>query len=179
MKTILFLLILISIKGISQNTFFIGEKNYPCTEFYNIGDENFDFSIFFINDKIGGKRMVGFTCCMEIEGNIFFYLEDNSVIKCIERNSDKVDNKYITIYYLTEQEIKKMKVSNISKIRYYISSYNMAGDDYQSCNSKGGSFTFENINVYSNIDVNYNTMVQKHIIKEEINFTKIISDFFK
>jgi len=54
-----------------------------------------------------------------IRGKLTIYLDDGTVISCLDRGKyDYVDNIATTIFYLTKDELEKMKVVNINTIRY-------------------------------------------------------------
>lgn len=56
-----------------------------------------------------------------IKGKLTIFLEDGTMINCIDRNvRDYVDNSSINLYNLTFDEIEKMKNSRITKIRFNI-----------------------------------------------------------
>jgi hypothetical protein len=113
----------------SQNRIFIGEKAYPCSETFTftyphphfLGEQNLDIK--FIKDKDIG--MIALTIKTDIgeydriKGKILIYLDNETVITCLDRNKyDYVNGKATTIYYLTKEEINKMKKSNINAIRF-------------------------------------------------------------
>src|SRR5690606_3620919 len=133
-KKILLLVLLMSLqKTFSQNTFFIGNKSYLCTQTYTLGVEPFfdrnKVEINFIKD--GEKGMIAFTISnsyspyARVKNNLLLYLDNNQVITCVDRKkSDVVNDSATTLYYLTKDEVSKLKKSNISTIRYTF------GDDY-------------------------------------------------
>lgn len=68
-------------------------------------------------------------------------MNDGTVINCIDRNIyDYVNNIATTVYYLTIQEITKMKNSNINTIRYNLKCMKCG------ISIEEGSFTAENRN---------------------------------
>lgn len=106
----------------SQNRFFIGDKSFLSTESLEMG-EGFMTPISLIIAKDGNKGIIAVT--KESLGNkrilntLIIYLEDGTLIKCIDRNIfDIVNNKATTVYYLTSKEIEKLKKTNIHSIRY-------------------------------------------------------------
>ena len=122
-KTAFFLIMVQYAQG--QNTFFIGEKTYPCTKSFTLwpkeyGGNELDVLI----AKNGQDGMIalsvgGLMSPIRVLGKVIIYLEDGSVITCIDREKyDYVDHIATTIYYLTREELTKMKNSNISSIRY-------------------------------------------------------------
>lgn len=118
----------------AQNLFFIGENSYPSSEEFNIISAT-DSPI---NEK---KRVSGFFAKsgengflilnpenesqMMIKGGITIYLEDGSIIKCVDRGMyDRVNNKSTTIYNLANPEIKQLMKSDIHSIRYSLKCVN-------------------------------------------------------
>ena len=108
-----------------QNLFFIGEKSYPCTETFEL-QSNSDFGsndldVLIAKDGTKGLFVVS-TRTMTgvlIRGKLIIYLDDGTVISCIDRGKyDYVDNVATTVYYLTADELTKMKNSNINTVRY-------------------------------------------------------------
>lgn len=120
------LLLTLSQFAIGQNTFFIGQKTYPCTEKFTLksnkefGGHDLDVLI----AKNGESGMIVLSTELmgggvRIKGNVLIYLEDGTVLTCIDRGKfDYVDDIATTIYYLTKDEILKMKNSNINSIRF-------------------------------------------------------------
>ena len=54
-----------------------------------------------------------------IRGKLIIYLDDGTVIKCDDREKyDYVDNIASSVYYLTDEQLSKMKNSNINTVRY-------------------------------------------------------------
>ena len=110
----------------SQNKIFIGDKSYPCSETFTFTYPDFfgkqDLDIMFIKDKDVG--MIALTIKAHwkedrIKGKILIYLDNETVITCLDRNKyDYVNGMATTIYYLTKEEINKMKNSNITAIRF-------------------------------------------------------------
>ena len=110
----------------SQNTFFIGSKTYSCSADIEIkGREEFDLfscwtqlTVTVVKD--GTKGMMAFSNgSYKISGKILLYLDDNSIITLVDRGTfDRVNSVYTSIYYLTASEVNKLKITNISSIRY-------------------------------------------------------------
>lgn len=147
MKTrVLFFSIFLSINVVSfsQNTFFIGDKSYPCTEeFYMRSLIGFymeyngvDFKIeetCGVKIKIVKNETQGFFVIStpvnnnanRIVGKLLIYLEDGTVISCVDRGIyDCVDDITTTVYYLSSLEIQQMKNSDIRSIRFSFKSNN-------------------------------------------------------
>ena len=74
-----------------------------------------------------------------IRGKLIIYLDDGTVISCIDRGKyDYVDNVTTTVYYLTADELSKMKNSNINTVRYALKCGNC------SMSSEEGNFSASN-----------------------------------
>ncbi|OUS12885.1 hypothetical protein A9Q93_09795 [Nonlabens dokdonensis] len=131
MKHLLTLLILFSTIPIianGQNFVFIGENSYPSTKKYtlksNSDDENInDLKLVFAKDGEKGLIVVSskLTDVVKIANKLIIYLDDGTVISCIDRGiNDNVDDIAISAYSLTKAEFTKIKFSNINTIRYQI-----------------------------------------------------------
>jgi len=128
MKKIILLLLftlVYSQEGVSQNTFFIGEKMYPCTETFTLISNSKSYTGYDLDVLIAKNGNTGFivvsteTSSVFIKGKLMIYLEDGTIISCTDRGIyDYVDNTATTVYYLTNAEIEKMKLKNISTIRF-------------------------------------------------------------
>lgn len=79
---------------------------------------------------------------MMIKGKIIIYLEDGSIINCIDRGMyDRVNKKSTAVYKLDNSEIKQLEKSNIHSIRYSLKCTNSSEDgDYMGRNSTKGKF---------------------------------------
>ena len=161
MKRILILLILtifFSINSNGQNFVFIGENSYPSTEKYTF-QTNSDKEI--INDlklefaKDGDKGLVVLSSklsnSVRISGKLIIYLDDGTVISCVDRGiKDNVNDFAISAYYLTEAELSKMKDSNINTIRYQIECpicgpYNSWEGTYSASNKENSKTDFTKV----------------------------------
>ena len=126
------LFVLINITSLAQNKFLIGSKAYNSTPSFTLTSNakafGHDLEVTILRNSKTGMIALStdvFTDGVRIAGKALIYLDDNTVISCIDRgNFDFVDNTATTIYYLTEDEIVKMKNSNISVIRFNIKCYN-------------------------------------------------------
>lgn len=125
---LLVLSIMISITTKGQNFVFIGESSYPSTEQYslesNSDKENInDLKLVFAKEGPNALIVVSskLTDVVKIAEKIIIYLDDGTVISCVDRGlNDNVDDIAITAYYLTTSELSKLKRSNINTIRYEI-----------------------------------------------------------
>ena len=111
-----------------QNYFFIGENSYPCTEtitLHSNHDGRSNLNVAFAKDGTTGLIIVS-TKTMStvlIREKLIIYLDDGTVISCIDReNNDQVDLIASAVYYLTDEELSKMKNSNINTVRYTLKS---------------------------------------------------------
>ena len=114
---------------IAQNTFLIGEKTYPCTPLiYFPSDGQYlsgNLIVLIAKNEETGMIVVSISVDLNtnnrIKGNIIIYLDNNTIITCIDRNKFDIVNDFATtIYYLTKDEINKLKNINIQKIRFTI-----------------------------------------------------------
>jgi hypothetical protein len=144
--TLITALVLIQTFSFGQNLFFIGEKSYPCTETIMLeSNASFlgkDLDVLIAKDNEKGLIVVSTYIVgggVRIKGKIIIYLDDGTVITCIDRNEfDFVDNVATTIYYLTNDELNKMKNSNINTIRFTLKCQNCVRS------SEEGSFSASN-----------------------------------
>lgn len=152
MKSIILLSVIIifgTLSNTAQNTFFVGSKKYDCTYTFTLQSNteldkhNLDVVIAKNGEAgmivLSTEVMMGEEVGLKIRGNATIYLEDGTVIICADRGKyDFVDNTATTIYYLTKEEINKMKLSNIETIRF---SLKCSPGAYS---SESGSFTASN-----------------------------------
>src|SRR5690606_18826773 len=131
MKRILILVILaighiIEING--QNFVFIGENSYSSTETYTLksnSDRDYITDLNLVFAKDGTKFLLIVSSklvrTVRISGKLVIYLDDGTVISCIDRGiKDNVDDIASSAYSLTNEELSKLKNSNINTIRYQI-----------------------------------------------------------
>lgn len=112
----------------SQNTLFIGNKTYkstPIWTFYTDGSPYDNYpKVSVAKGNKGGLFVLTLSTPMEdfrIGGQLLIYLQDNTVIKCIDKGiRDRANNKETKIYNLTLTEIDKMASSKIISIRFNI-----------------------------------------------------------
>jgi hypothetical protein len=131
MKQILILLIapLFFIQtSYSQEFFFLKEKSYPCTETFTLKSDSDNSDVKDLNVLLGKDGKLGvFIVSIEaystrrITGKLIIYLDDGTVISCIDRGiNDNVNEIASSAYQLTIEELNKMKNSNINTVRYTI-----------------------------------------------------------
>jgi hypothetical protein len=144
---LLFILAFVHHSSFGQNYIYKGRTKYKSTPEYHlssstgIGGQSLDVSI--AKTPTGGIILLStFTSFAEerIVGKIMLYLADGSTIVCTDKGiKDRVDDYSKALYYLTASEIKMLKQTNISKIRFSISQ-----PGYSSPHSE--SFTASNAN---------------------------------
>ncbi len=142
---ILWTVILFTIGAKGQNLFFVGEKSYPCTESYVLHSNS---NKFFINDlnlvfaKDKNSPLIGVrtkTENVQISGKLIIYLDDGTVISLTDSGFfDYVDKITSSVYLLSEEDLDKMKKSNINTIRFTLL------DEYGSEGAFGGNFSATN-----------------------------------
>lgn len=167
MKKILILVFLaitytINING--QNLVFIGENNFPNSKTFTLqsnsdSDRIQDLNLVLVKD--GTKRLLVVSAklvrTVRISGKLIIYLNDGTVITCVDKGiNDNVDDIATSAYYLTIEELAKMKKINVNTIRYKIKCAeclsNPLYEGNYSASNKGSSKT---------------------------DFTTVISEFFK
>jgi len=126
MKKILIILtatLFITLTANGQNLFFFGENSYPCTEAITLqsNSETNNLNIFF---AINGTKALFIVSIKSWDGVLFSgklitYLDDGTVVTCNDTGKhDYVDNIASSVYYLTTEQLSKMKNSNVNTVRY-------------------------------------------------------------
>lgn len=114
----------------AQNYIYKGNKQYEATNTWKFSLNayywaNSNPEITIAKNENGGYLMLSIVVPFSfdvIKGNLTIILEDGTMIKCIDKGiRDYVDETSTNLYFLTFQEIEKMKNSRISKIRFNIS----------------------------------------------------------
>jgi len=165
MKRILILVILVitfTIDTIGQNLVFIKEKSFPSTEAFILASNSdkhriTDLKLVFAKEGERGLLVVSskLPAIVKITGKLIIYLNDGTVITFLDKGiNDNVDDVATTAYYLTNEEIAKLKKSNINTVRYEIKCTECLSHPLYE-----GNFSASN--------------------KAKTDFTKVISDFFK
>ena len=133
---IIALLTLISPNSYCQESFFIKQKSYECTEGIGLNSSFSHFSgvggitLRFANERDQAMIILSikpgpFDNLNEerIREDVFLYLDDNSVISCHDKNLfDLLGPWAHTVYYLSKKDTEKIKKSNIKEIRYKLGS---------------------------------------------------------
>jgi hypothetical protein len=147
-----------------QNLVFIGENSYQSTETFTLqsnSDDDYitDLNLLFAKDGEKGLLVVSskLVSTVRISGKLIIYLDDGTVITCIDSSiKDNVDDIATSAYYLTNEELNKLKKSNINTIRYIIKCaecyVNPIYEGNYSASNKGSSKT---------------------------DFTKVVTEFYK
>jgi hypothetical protein len=154
------LFITLTAKG--QDLFLIGEQSYPCTKTFTLKSNSDEF---YINDlnvlfaKDGKAALFGVSTKTKdvlIRGKLIIYLDDGTVITLTDKgNYNYVDKIASAVYYLTNEELSKMKSSNIKAVRYTLEREDGMASPF------GGNFSASNKG------------------PSKIDFTAIVSGFFK
>ncbi len=143
---ILISLFFITLTANGQNLFFIGENSYPCTETFTLKSNSDEFYIndlkvlfardgkkahFVVNAKTEGDLV--------IQGKLIIYLDDGTVITLDDPEIyDYVNKVASAMYYLNNQELSKMKISNVNMVRYTLAQEDGSGHTF------GGNFSASN-----------------------------------
>ncbi|MBZ9730555.1 hypothetical protein LB467_12745 [Salegentibacter sp. JZCK2] len=156
--TIFLMLLTFSMNG--QNLFFIGEKSFPCTQDYVLKPNSDKFFINELNIKFAKdkeNKILALSTKTEnvgFSGKLIIYLDNGDVITTSrEKIFDYVDKIALAIYYLTNDDLKKLKNSNINTVKYTLK------DEYGDDGAFGGNFSASN--------------------KSKVDFSEIISEFYE
>ncbi|MBK8832166.1 MAG: hypothetical protein IPN60_15190 [Saprospiraceae bacterium] len=112
----------LTVKG--QNLFLIGEKSYPCTNAIVLksnSEDGEDLQVFIAREGKSGIFAVSTVSRIgeEFAGKLIIYLEDGNVLTCNNMDASKeVDDRTIALYSLTDEQLNKLKVSNIHTVKY-------------------------------------------------------------
>tara|TARA_B100000787_G_C16118907_1_gene261718 strand:+ start:70 stop:582 length:513 start_codon:yes stop_codon:yes gene_type:complete len=125
---LLILTIIFTIETNGQNLVFIGENSFPSTEKFTLqsnSDSDYigNLNIVFAKDGEKGLLVVSskLVSTVRISEKLIIYLDDGNVITCVDNGiKDNVDDIASSAYHLTNEELTKMKKSNINTIRYEI-----------------------------------------------------------
>jgi hypothetical protein len=128
-KNLIFLTatLFITLTARGQNLFFFGEKSYPCTETFTLQSNSNSNDLKLIFAKDGTTAVIGVSIKtmteVLISGKLIIYLDDAAVITCDDKGKyEYVDHIASTMYYLTNEQLSKMKNSNINTVRYSLKS---------------------------------------------------------
>tara|TARA_R110000764_G_scaffold225295_1_gene314715 strand:+ start:8941 stop:9849 length:909 start_codon:yes stop_codon:yes gene_type:complete len=129
---ILISMLFITLTANGQNLFFLGENSYPCTEPFALQsnlDDGEDLNILFAKDEATAVIAVTTKSSLQgtiISGKLIIYLDDGTVITCMDRGeSYYVDDTAKAVYSLTNEQVNKMKNSNINSVGYTLKIYDI------------------------------------------------------
>jgi len=139
------LFITLTVKG--QDLFFFGEKSYPCTLTFTLhsNSNTNDLKVIFAKDQSTALIGVSIKTIAEVlfSEKLIIYLDDGTVITCMDnRGHDYVDRITSAVYSLTNEQLIKMKNSNINTVRYTLKSttgYPAPGEGTFSASNEGVS----------------------------------------
>ena len=123
-----------------QNLFLIGEKSYPCTNAITLesnSDDRYDLDVFLAKDGKSGLFAVGRKSILgeEFTGKLIIYLADGNVLTCNNSEiSERVDDSAKALYNLTDDQLNKLKTSNIHTVKYTLA---RLGEQNYSASNKG------------------------------------------
>lgn len=160
------LFVTLTVKG--QNLFLFGDKSYPCTETITLQSNSASNNLNLLFGKDGTKALIGVSIKLKFmieqafTGNLIVYLDDGTVITCEDQGKhDFVNNATSAIYYLSNEQLNKMKNSNINTVRYTLKSsdgYSFSPDAGNfSASNKGRSATTDFPTVLTNFYMNFNS----------------------
>lgn len=122
----------------AQERFFINENSYPASTTFTLQTPETFLSkpvidVMFVKKEEKYMLVLSKTAPMgqsQLKGNILLYLDDGSVIKCVDRGiKDFVNDISTSVYYLSDTEIEKLRNSNLHTLRY-----STTGGDYTAIN---------------------------------------------
>ncbi|WP_324720377.1 hypothetical protein [Salinimicrobium sp. HB62] len=131
----------------AQKRFFINENSYPASQSFSLQNpETFsskpEIDVMFVKKADQYMLVLSKSAPMgqsRLKGDILLYLDDGSVIKCVDRGiNDYVNETSTSMYYLSDSGIEKLRNSNLHTLRY-----STTGGDYTAVN-KGK----ESLNIY-------------------------------
>ena len=180
--TLALLFINIAING--QNLLFVGDKSFEATKAYTLSNDSEegklygrDVTISFADsDSKGGYVILTYSADVNrgdfaIGNQLIIYLDNGESIKCYDRGMvDMVDQKGITVYQLTEDEIDLLKTSNINTVRYQLRCYKCEAPDER------GSYTVVNKEKIQTTFKLYGGNSSNKI--ERIDFPTLVERFF-
>ncbi len=126
--TLIFTFLFIS-KSFAQSYVYLGtsrfDANYTWQFTVNGGWIQGYGNVTFAKRNGGGMLMVSVKeFDGDLKGDLYIYLENGNVIRCIDRNiKDNVNSYTMAIYYLTTSEVEMLKNSNIEDIRFSVYKY--------------------------------------------------------
>jgi hypothetical protein len=101
----------------------LNSSKFPCTKRFRVGkpdgySKNGTLDLYFAKNQ-NNNFMVIFESDPIMTGNVYFYLDNNSIITLVDKGIiDNIGESTYKIYYLTLNEVNKITSSNIKCIRY-------------------------------------------------------------
>lgn len=132
MKNLLIILVAILFTNLTasgQNLFLIGDKSYPCTNAITLesnsndraNDGSDDLLVYIARNGNSGLFGVSTKSFFgsEFTGKLYIYLEDGTVLTCNQSAyNEQVDDRALALYSLTNDQLDKLKQSNIHTVKY-------------------------------------------------------------
>ena len=114
----------------AQQSLLIGEKSFEASEpiYFRPCTTSPELEISLVRD--GSKGLIEFTSKWQcIEGEVWLYLDDNSVVKLLDRhivdrvNEDGYGFTCRSVYSLSAGDIARLKRVNVSSMRFHLVDY--------------------------------------------------------
>lgn len=111
----------------AQERFFINENSYPASQSFTLQDPGTfsskpEIDVVFVKKEEQYMLVLSKSAPMgqsRLKGDILLYLDNGSVIKCVDRGiNDYVNETSTSIYYLSDSDIKQLRNSNLHTLRY-------------------------------------------------------------
>ncbi|MDB4082746.1 hypothetical protein N9502_00565 [Vicingaceae bacterium] len=150
---LLFFTLTYSMEVIGQNYMVIGESSYPSTETITLqsdSDVSFikDLALIFAKDDEQAALIVrsALVSTVRISGKLIIVLNDGTSITCSEKGQkENIDGFASTEYNITQEDLAKLKRSNIQTVNYEIQcadcSRNLLYEGKYSASNRGDSRT--------------------------------------
>jgi hypothetical protein len=127
----------------SQNQIYSKNKTYESTNNWTFYMESYLGSIKMSIGKDKNKGVILLSLASMdksdyLKGNLYLFLENGERIRCYDRNiKDYVDDKSISLYFLTPKEVELLYGNRILKIRFQLKEGRFEG--YKSYTAKNGN----------------------------------------
>lgn len=164
---ILVSMLFITLTANGQNLFFIGENSYPSTESFALQsnlDGGEDLNVLFGKDGVTAVIAVTTKSSLQtiFSGKLIIYLDDGTVITSMDKGeSYYVDDTAKTVYSLTNEQVNKMKNSNINTVRYTLKIY-----DFKEVNRSASNKAISTKDLIAKFFNNFDS-VNKVVVKKE------------
>ncbi|MDP1764495.1 MAG: hypothetical protein Q8L07_11495 [Sediminibacterium sp.] len=169
-KIIVLLITFLSVyQTYSQRNIYIGEKKYFATDewdFNLVSSEDFYFKniqLSVLKKGISRYLMLSYPARNGTAGNrIFIVLENDETITLTQKViTDDVDHKNQVLYSISQLSYKKLKESDISRIRFAVE-----GESYTADNQH--TVRYEGVDVFGNKDHTYHDVEEAETTAEQI-----------